>query len=139
MLSSAEVTHVLPRFLDLGLPVHEQAVTRLSHVLTAPPALVGRQLVDFIEQVVASRCMPQQELAVAAREGLLAFMPQLLAKLRPLQFAARTARRWLFSHSPRASQASPSLGEGPERFQESSPLRKGCAIHLSTWQDGEEG
>ena len=61
MLPSAEVTHVLPQFLDLGLPgrtVHEQVVTSLSHVLTAPTALVGRQLVGFIAQVIASRCMP---------------------------------------------------------------------------------
>ena len=61
MLPLAEVTHVLPHSLDLGLPgraVHEQVVTSLPHVLTAPPALIGRQLVDFIAQVIASRCMP---------------------------------------------------------------------------------
>ena len=65
VLPPAEIAHVLPQFLDLGLPgraVHEQVVAGLPLVLAASPALVGRQLVDFVAQVVSSRCVPWQEL-----------------------------------------------------------------------------
>ena len=61
MLPPAEIAHGLLQFLDLGLPgraVHEQEVAGLLLVLAASPALVGRQLMDFIAQVVASRCAP---------------------------------------------------------------------------------
>ena len=61
VLPPTEIAHVFPQFLDLALPgraVHEQVVTGLPLILAAPPAFVGRQLVDFIAQVVASPCAP---------------------------------------------------------------------------------
>ena len=41
-----------------GLTVHEKALTGLPPSPTASPAPVRRQLVDFIAQVIANRCMP---------------------------------------------------------------------------------
>ena len=52
-------------------------VTGLLLVLAAPPAPVGRQLVDFIAQLIANHCIPRQEL-IAACESLV-FMPQFSA------------------------------------------------------------
>ena len=61
MLPPTVIARVFPQFLGLELPgyvVHEQVVTGPPLVLAAPPALVGRQLVGYVAQVVASRCVP---------------------------------------------------------------------------------
>ena len=80
MSSLARGGHVFPRLFDQGLSslaIHKEVVTGLRLVTAAPPVPVRRQPVDFIAQLVARRCMPQQELVVAAGEGL-ALMTVLL-------------------------------------------------------------
>ena len=94
MFPSAEVTHVLPQFLDLAPPgraVHEQVVAGLPHVLTAPPAVVGRQLVDFIAQVDVATVRPAKAWPTALCVYKLAGVVDELSGWLPRAFMQRSA------------------------------------------------